>query len=98
MNVRFLRPARRELRDAAEFYGNVRPQLRRAFLKQVRAGIEMVEQFPTAWTKLSPTIRRYQLKKFPYGLLYEIDDSTIIVIAVMHLSRHPDYWRNHLEE
>ena len=32
------------------------------------------------------------MTRFPYGVMYGIDEDTIIVIAVAHLHRDPRYW------
>jgi len=29
--------------------------------------------------------------------IYTVDDNDILVLAVAHLHRHPDYWRNRLK-
>jgi hypothetical protein len=39
--------------------------------------------------------RRKLLSRFPYGLLYHCPEPDWIkVVAVMHLHRKPDYWRD----
>jgi mRNA-degrading endonuclease RelE of RelBE toxin-antitoxin system len=38
-----------------------------------------------------------RLSRFPYGLIYTIDNGDILVLAVAHLHRRPDYWRDRLE-
>jgi plasmid stabilization system protein ParE len=89
-----LQPARRELRDAIEHYEKAKLGLGLEFLQEVRAGVNLILQFPTAWASLSQQIRRYQLKRFPYGLLYDIRDTDILIVAVMHLHREPEYWKD----
>jgi toxin ParE2 len=41
-------------------------------------------------------IRRCRLGRFPYGLIYTLDNGDILVLAVAHLHRRPDYWRDRL--
>jgi toxin ParE2 len=40
-----------------------------------------------------PRVMRYRLRRFPYGLVYRLAESEIVVLAVMHLHRKPDYWK-----
>jgi hypothetical protein len=51
---------------------------------------------PQAWTIIqqgpSWTYRCF-VRPFPFGLIYKIKEKKIIVIAVMHLSRKPGYWK-----
>jgi len=37
--------------------------------------------------------RRLPMSRFPYTLVYRIEGEVIHVIALMHQSRMPDYWR-----
>ena len=37
-------------------------------------------------------VRRRLIRRFPLGVLYRIDPDEIVILAVMHLSRRPDYW------
>jgi len=52
--------------------------------------------------KRGHTFRRMQdgflLTRFPYGLIYLVEDETIVVVAVMHSSRDPIVWQRRLEE
>jgi hypothetical protein len=38
--------------------------------------------------------RRRRMKKFKYGIVYEIISDEIVIVAFMHLSRQPDYWKD----
>jgi hypothetical protein len=41
----------------------------------------------------SARVRRYRLNRFPYGLVYAVLDNEIVIVAIMHLHRKPDYWQ-----
>jgi len=34
---------------------------------------------------------------FPYGVIYSIEQDEILILAAMHLRRHPDYWKKILK-
>ena len=34
--------------------------------------------------------------RFPYGIIYAVENGEVLVISVMHLHRHPDSWRKNL--
>jgi hypothetical protein len=38
------------------------------------------------------------MNRFPYGLIYTATEAEILVIAVAHLHRAPEYWRTRLDE
>jgi hypothetical protein len=33
-------------------------------------------------------------RRFPYGVVYQILESEILVVAITHLHRRPGYWRD----
>jgi len=94
----FLAVAETELNEAAGWYESQKPGLGVQFLDEVDRARDLIETFPTAWPKISRNIRRCRLSRFPYGLLYhyQADASEILIIAVMHLHRDPDYWKDRI--
>ena len=93
---RFLTPAILEVETAANFYEVNRPELGREFLDEVDATIQRIVQDPRAWTILDGQIRRCRLRRFPYGIVYTLEEELILIISVMHLHQHPTSWRNNL--
>ena len=98
MKVRFLPPARRELKDAVQYYNAQRVRLGDEFRDEVWDTIQRIKKFPEAWHPLSASIRRCQMNWFPYGLIYIASDQEILIIAVAHLHRSPEYWRSRTDE
>ncbi len=60
---------------------------------EVHATIQRSVAFPSAWAILEGNLRRSLVKRFPYGVLYSEDQEKILIIAIMNLHRHPDYWK-----
>ena len=50
--------------------------------------------YPGAWPVLEGDVRRSLVNRFPYGVLYSIEEERIYILAIMHLHRYPDYWKN----
>jgi toxin ParE2 len=69
----------------------------RQFVREVDAGLQRVAESPNAWHPLSQRLRRYRLNRFPYGIIYQVRKNEILVIAVAHLHRRPEYWRHRLK-
>jgi toxin ParE2 len=97
VRVRFLETAELELDEAIHWYEAQVPGLGNAFLLEVLSAAERVARFPEAWHRLDHDMRRCRLSRFPYGLIYTVDDGDILVLAVAHLHRRPDYWRDRLK-
>ena len=96
MNFHFLPPAAEELRSAARYYQRQVPGLGREFLTEVRATIFRIIQWPEAWQQLDAEIRRCRTHRFPYGLIYTVEQGEVLIISVMHLHRRPDSWRKNI--
>jgi len=90
--VRFLRPAELEMLDAARYYELQAPGLGMDFLEKIDSAVRDIGEDSERWPVLRLQIRRRLIHRFPYGLLYRVDPDEIIILAIMHLHRHPDYW------
>jgi toxin ParE1/3/4 len=96
MNYYFEVHARQELRDAIAYFDSVNSRLGDDFREEVARLISLLLRFPKAWPELSLSTRRCRTKRFPYALIYRIQEDVIEIIAVMHLSREPNYWVDRL--
>ncbi len=97
MRIRFLDIAQIELDQAIEYYNYESPGLGDEFLIEVLKVIDRIGEFPEAWHRLSKRTRRCQTRRFPYGIIYQIREDGILVVAVANLHRHPDYWKGRLK-
>ena len=96
MKVRLEPAAQQELTDAVEYYERQRPALGGEFLDEFEAAFQRIQDNPNAWAPLEGDTRRCRTKRFPYGVIYRIQSETIEIIAVMHLHRDPEYWKNRI--
>lgn len=89
--------ARRESRYAASFYGQQRPGLGTEFLNELQNAYHSIagspRQFPSTEEQISNVeIRHFLMQRFPFRIIYSIDNNEVSVIAVAHGNRRPDYW------
>jgi plasmid stabilization system protein ParE len=96
MKVDFLDPAKAEFAEAVAFYNRESEGLGFEFAAEVKRTIERIVQFPAAWAPLSKRTRRCRTNRFPYGIIYQVREELILIVAVMHLRRHPDSWKSRL--
>ncbi len=94
MEIKFLEIAQIEFDDAISYYNYENPGLGNDLLDEVVQAINRISAFPNAWHPLSSRTRRCKVRRFPYGIIYQIRKDTILVLAVAHLHRKPDYWKN----
>jgi len=91
MKVEFVSLAKQELAKAALYYEKQVPGLGSDFLDEVEATRNKIKKNPKAWALVSKELRRCRLRRFPYGLIYEIYEDKILILSVMHLHRGPSY-------
>ena len=98
MNVMFLTVAEAEFFEAIKYYNQQSEGLGFDFALEVGRTLERIVQYPQAWTSLSKRTRRCRTNRFPYGIVYQIKGETILIVAVMHLNKHPDSWKARLKK
>ena len=92
MRVIFSKYAKQELEDAIHYYELEYSGLGKRFKEEVRRATLRIAEYPEAWSVERGEVRKCLLHKFPYKLLYSIEEYLIFVIAVAHQHRKPDYW------
>jgi plasmid stabilization system protein ParE len=92
MTFDFHPDARIEFLEAISYYERCRKGLGLRLSREVFATISRVTRGPNAWPKISENTRRCLARRFPYGIIYEVRENDILIVAVAHLSREPFYW------
>jgi plasmid stabilization system protein ParE len=91
--ARFGPDARKDVEQAVARYGEERAALALAFAESLDALIARVCETPLQFPAVRGEIRRALLGRFPYGVFFTIKAESIDVLAVLHLHRHPDHWK-----
>jgi plasmid stabilization system protein ParE len=78
-----------DLEESFQWYSNQQNNLGLNFLKQVEICFEKIKSNPYSYQLIKKKLRRAIVKKFPYGIFYQIENKEIIVFAIFHLSRDP---------
>ncbi len=92
MRVIFTRIATQELEDTVRFYDLESAGLGQRFKEEVRKAALRIAEYPQAWSIERGEVRKCLLHMFPYKLLYSVEEGHILIIAVAHQHRKPDYW------
>jgi plasmid stabilization system protein ParE len=84
-----------DLEEAFDRYISIIEQIAADLLAEFRHGVEQIHLHPNGWQLLDERYRRYRLHRFPYGIVYRFEPiaETIVVVAFMHMSRRPNFWR-----
>lgn len=93
MTFSFHPEAEEEFRAAIDYYEDREAGLGYDFSVEVFTAIQNIFAHPDAWPVIEDDIRRCLVNRFPYGVLYSIEQTGIFILAVMHHRRQPDYWK-----
>ncbi len=89
--------AQEELLNIEAYLEAQRKGLGEDFRKEVDSTIDFLLTFPEIAPIVHPKgARRANLERFPYGIVYLLMNDLLIVIAVAHNRRAPNYWEDRL--
>ncbi len=94
MNVEFLEPAYKEYQEAIEFYNLQSEGLGKIFEVEIDRIISILKNFPESFSKYTKRTRKAVVNIFPYNIIYSVRNESIIITAIAHHHRKPDYWIN----
>lgn len=94
MNLRIHRLAVAEIDHEVDYYESRQAGLGTELEDEIDAALSLILRFPEA----APQWRERQdrrvtaLNRFPFTIPYQITHEDIVVLALAHTSRRPDYW------
>jgi plasmid stabilization system protein ParE len=95
LEIRLRPEAEQDLSDAAEWYEQQLPGLGHQFLDEVLVAFAATVEAPLMYPVVHRDTRRILLQRFPFGIYYRVvENSTVIVLAVMHGTRDPHRWKS----
>ena len=97
MKIEFLPEADEEFREAARYYESEAAGVGLSFIVAVHKAADEIVEFPLAMQVQRVGIRKKVLRHFSYNLFYAIEIDTIVIVAVAHQRKRPNYWRTRLK-
>jgi toxin ParE1/3/4 len=94
MLVHFHAEAEAEMTQAAAYYEAQQTNLGRRFLTSVQDAINRIQINPLLFSVVEENVRRCRTKTFPFDVLFQIHPGKLVIVAVMHLHRNPEYWKD----
>jgi plasmid stabilization system protein ParE len=78
--------------NAAEWYDDRRPNLGADFVARVQRAIDRLVEHPERRTPVDYGVRYWPVERFPYVVFYDLTDTELLVLGVMHTSQESDKW------
>lgn len=85
--------ARAEFDEAADWYNLHRPGLGFEFVDAINAELVRIAQSPRMFGTIGKGIRRVNVKRFPFCVIYREEPHRVLVLAVLHTSRDESVWQ-----
>ncbi len=97
MKLRHLSAVDREISEAVAYYlAEETLQSAERLDAMIQEAENVISMQPFLFPIMEDNVRFKLLRPFPYSMLYSIEESEILIIAFMHQSRKPGYWRDRL--
>lgn len=93
MKVVFATGVREETTEAKTHYESEVEGLGKAFIAVIHASIQQIKRYPRHSRLFHGHYRRFLVERFPYGIIYRVEEDTIYIVAIAHFKRHPFYWK-----
>jgi plasmid stabilization system protein ParE len=87
-----------EIVRAAEYFDEQVPGLGARFVDAIDAAVLEIARSPLSWPLTKHrTRKRILISPFPYTIHYKLVDNRVVVVAIAHQSREPEYWKGRLK-
>ncbi len=88
-----LRPeAEQDLQSAAAWYARQQAELGQEFLNEFVKIRKALGETPLKYAAVYRRTHRANLSRFPFGVYFRVEEREVVIVAVMHASRHPGRW------
>lgn len=94
LEVRLRPEAELDLADAALWYEEQQLELGHNFLDEVLSVLSTIAERLLMYPLLHRSTRRAIIRRFPFGIYYRVETTSVVVVAVMHGSRNPLRWKS----
>jgi plasmid stabilization system protein ParE len=92
LEVRIRPEAERDMIEAASWYEQQQRGLGREFLDEALAVFMRLADSPLGHELVHRSARRALLRRFPFAVFYALEGGVVLVVGVLHGSRHPRHW------
>ncbi len=92
-SIRIRQEAEDDLSEAYSWFSGQVQGLGDDFLAEVDRALAIVAEFPEKCALIHKQARRALVRRFPYGVFYVVEPNEVVVLAVLHLARDPELWK-----
>ncbi len=94
MHLKLAERTKREFDEAYNYYRSKDDNLGLTFRTLTQELLVEIAEHPLRWRLITKRVRRRLYpRKFPYSIFYQVRSDHVLVMAILHTSRRPGYWR-----
>ena len=93
MRVEFLPDAHVDFESSACWYAERSAETALRFIREVEATISRIVQNASSLAFVDERHQECRLKKFPFRIIFRCVSERIVVVALAHANRDPNYWQ-----
>jgi plasmid stabilization system protein ParE len=99
MKFHFHAGARRDLKQSYSWYQKHSDRAASEFLEEVSATLDKISNTPGNFHPITKQgkARAVRMDRYPFNLIYLPSATNVIIIAVAHDKRRPDYWQRRID-
>ncbi|MBI1902075.1 MAG: type II toxin-antitoxin system RelE/ParE family toxin [Planctomycetia bacterium] len=64
------------------------------FEHAVDQALNEIRAAPHRWARCDQVHRMRRVKRYPHYVIYRVEANAVLVVAVAHARRRPDYWKD----
>lgn len=93
MNLIWHPETQEEIDEGVDFYFEKQLGIEEEFIAALEASVHKLAKDPGFPREFDPPYRKVVTDRFPYQIVYRISGDSVWIVAVMHQSRRPGYWK-----
>jgi toxin ParE1/3/4 len=95
--VEYHEGATADVKSAVAWYQKRSPKAALDFIEELHRAADTIREAPDRWPLGKNNTRRFLLWRFPFSIIYSERETVVMVWAVAHGSRRPEYWVRRLK-
>ena len=80
-----------DIQEAFRWYEEQKEDLGYHFLGELETCYQKICEYPEYYSAINSWLRRIKVSRFPYVVIYEIEEEFVIINAIRHMARRPKY-------
>ena len=98
MKVRLTPAAKNDVEAAYSWYRERGRLLARRFKAEVQTTAKVIGERPLSFQRAHRDVRRAVLRRFPYLLLFRVEEKQVVILGCFYGGRDPAIWQRRVEE